>query len=387
MDMMDAASGDPKTVIQYAGGHAFLAFSDSFKNPRRQKACPFLLFKAGTHLREDPNLLGGDLMPIPLIPLILGGAALLGSALGIKKGVDGVSDIKEAKRRAEEAERRGKAAVSTLENKRSEANRQADAYASLLLDVKRKTFDRFVKFVESLGQKGSMEAIRALEEVNITPPQLQEYKVAAIEAHRVAVGAVSMVASSAGASAGTTGLIGLLGTASTGTAISSLSGVAATNATLAWLGGGSLAAGGGGMALGTVVLGGITVAPALLVGGFVLSGRGAKALTEAKEYESKVSVEVAKVNAVRDFMDRVITRINELKDLIRKLDGKTNQALDNLDSSAFDVKNETDIRNFQQAGLLVKALAEIMKTQVLDGHGQLTGQSLDIQVKYRTLAG
>jgi hypothetical protein len=326
-------------------------------------------------------------MPIPLIPLILGGAALLGSALGIKKGVDGVSDIKEAKRVAEAAERRGKSALSTLESKRSEANRQADAYASLLLDVRRKTFDRFVKFVESLGQKGSMEAIRALEEVHITPPQLHEYKVAAIEAHRVAVGAVSMVASSAGASAGTTGLIGLLGTASTGTAISSLSGVAATNATLAWLGGGSLAAGGGGMALGTVVLGGITVAPALLVGGFVLSGRGAKALTEAKEYECKVSVETAKIYAVRDFMDRVITRINELRDLIRKLDGKANQALDSLDSSSFDVKNETDIRNFQQSGLLVKALAEIMKTQVLDGHGQLTGQSLEIQVKYRTLAG
>jgi hypothetical protein len=36
-----------------------------------------------------------------------------------------------------------------------------------------------------------------------------------------------------------------LGAASTGTLISSLSGAAATNATLAWLGGGSLAAGGG----------------------------------------------------------------------------------------------------------------------------------------------
>lgn len=44
------------------------------------------------------------------------------------------------------------------------------------------------------------------------------------------------------------------GTASTGTAIASLSGAAATNAALAWLGGGALAAGGGGMTAGSAFL-------------------------------------------------------------------------------------------------------------------------------------
>ena len=44
------------------------------------------------------------------------------------------------------------------------------------------------------------------------------------------------------------------GTASTGTAISALSGAAATSAKLAWLGGGALAAGGGGMATGNAFL-------------------------------------------------------------------------------------------------------------------------------------
>lgn len=60
---------------------------------------------------------------------------------------------------------------------------------------------------------------------------------------------------------GAWGLVSLIGSASTGTAISSLSGVAATNATLAWFGGGSLAAGGAGMAGGFWVLGGIVAAP------------------------------------------------------------------------------------------------------------------------------
>lgn len=61
------------------------------------------------------------------------------------------------------------------------------------------------------------------------------------------------------ASAATFGLVAAFGTASTGTAISSLSGIAAYNAAMAWLGGGSIAAGGYGMLLGGAVLGGVAV--------------------------------------------------------------------------------------------------------------------------------
>lgn len=56
------------------------------------------------------------------------------------------------------------------------------------------------------------------------------------------------------------------GTAGTGVAISSLSGAAATNAALAWLGGGTVASGGGGMTAGTLVIGGGMVAAAVAVG-------------------------------------------------------------------------------------------------------------------------
>lgn len=54
--------------------------------------------------------------------------------------------------------------------------------------------------------------------------------------------------------AGTTAAVAAFGSASTGTAIASLSGAAATKATLAWLGGGALVAGGGGVAMGVIVL-------------------------------------------------------------------------------------------------------------------------------------
>ncbi|QQK07722.1 hypothetical protein [Miniphocaeibacter halophilus] len=50
------------------------------------------------------------------------------------------------------------------------------------------------------------------------------------------------------------GIATTFGIASTGTAISTLSGAAATNAALAWLGGGALAAGGGGITAGSIIM-------------------------------------------------------------------------------------------------------------------------------------
>lgn len=80
---------------------------------------------------------------------------------------------------------------------------------------------------------------------------------------------------------GSWALITALGSASTGTAIAGLSGVAATNATLAWFGGGALAAGGAGMAGGTAVLGGLFAIPLVY---FAAKGshKKAKELEEAK---------------------------------------------------------------------------------------------------------
>ena len=49
------------------------------------------------------------------------------------------------------------------------------------------------------------------------------------------------------------------------------------------LGGGSLAAGGGGVALGTVVFGGLVAGPALLVAGFFANSKAEKVKTEVEK--------------------------------------------------------------------------------------------------------
>lgn len=80
------------------------------------------------------------------------------------------------------------------------------------------------------------------------------------------------------------------GVASTGTAISALSGAAATNAALAWLGGGALAAGGGGMVAGNALLAlagpvGWAVGGTALVGGAMFASSKNKSI--AKEANKK----------------------------------------------------------------------------------------------------
>ena len=82
-----------------------------------------------------------------------------------------------------------------------------------------------------------------------------DYKTAAVK--NAGAGAAGIGAGVAVAALGPTAAMGIattFGVASTGTAISALSDAAATNAALAWLGGGALAVGGGGMAAGNAFL-------------------------------------------------------------------------------------------------------------------------------------
>lgn len=134
------------------------------------------------------------------------------------------------------------------------------------------------------------------------------------------------VASGALAGFGATGSVGLLATASTGTAISSLAGAAATNATLAWFGGGALAAGGLGMAGGTAVLGGLVAGPALAVGGFMLANKAEEALEKARDYETKADNAIAGLNRIIAYLDKDVSgAVNLTIDTTKKLLDKFRQ--------------------------------------------------------------
>lgn len=84
------------------------------------------------------------------------------------------------------------------------------------------------------------------------------------------------------------------GTASTGTAISVLSGAAATNAALAWLGGGAIAAGGGGMAAGKILLA-LAGPVGWTISGLAIGGSAIYLNKRNKEIAEKATQECVKV--------------------------------------------------------------------------------------------
>jgi len=95
-----------------------------------------------------------------------------------------------------------------------------------------------------------------------------------------------------------------VGSASTGAAISGLSGAAATNATLAWFGGGALAAGGTGMAGGAAVLGGLFAIPLVF---FAAKGSHKK----AREFEKAKTELMETIEKLREqaaaFKENLVT--------------------------------------------------------------------------------
>lgn len=137
-------------------------------------------------------------------------------------------------------------------------------------------------------------------------------------------GAAGVGAGVAVAALGPTAAMGIattFGVASTGTAISTLSGAAATNAALAWLGGGALAVGGGGMAAGNAFLAlagpvGWAIAGVALLGSGVLLW---KAKSEKERLENVFTL-VSKRDtksyelAIVELNER-ITRIQDVSDL------------------------------------------------------------------------
>lgn len=95
-----------------------------------------------------------------------------------------------------------------------------------------------------------------------------------------------------GCSLGVAGVSGGLATAgsscayaSTGAVISGLHGAAATSAKLAWLGGGAVAAGGGGMALGIATIPGLALGPGILAFGIMSN-------VNAKKFENAVDEKI-----------------------------------------------------------------------------------------------
>ncbi|QLE07752.1 hypothetical protein HYD28_01480 [Pseudoalteromonas shioyasakiensis] len=254
------------------------------------------------------------------LPFILAGVAVAAAGYGVKKGVDAKGDLDDAKDYNSSANRLAEKFESDLKNQKTATMAVLERYGRLKKQATESVVDFQGLFDVTNGSsiknefKKSQrivitkeEEVAILKEIGVIDSDLSikeatsEILAGKVELSQISHGLQSVGAGSlAGVAAGGGAYLGVgsLATASTGTAISGLSGAAATNATLAWLGGGSLASGGFGIAGGTMVLGGLVAGPLLAIGGSVFAAKAAKAKDEAVEHYHYIKTQVDKGRVV-----------------------------------------------------------------------------------------
>ncbi len=317
-----------------------------------------------------------------ILPIILGVAAGGVGASGIVKGAEGIRNINKAKERANRAEEKHKRFVKELESQWEKTNRLAGIYGKLQLRVRKRVVGRFVEFIECNGQKASKSDQQFLEGLKgLSIQQLQEFKVLVFEAEEVSKGVIKAAAAGYAGAAGAVGVANAVGTI----AVPQFFGLFAKQVAVAELGlpGVPLWLGGGNALLGGAVLGGVAVSPALAVVGFQLAGKGEKFLTKVQEYEAQVNIHIEQIKTAKEFLKQVEERIREIGILVRKLESRASECLNELE--AVDFEPVRDAAKFQQVALLVKALVEISKTPILDNQGNLNPLVVNIWAKYQTL--
>lgn len=251
------------------------------------------------------------------IPFIIGAAAVAAGAFGVKKGIDAKEDFERAERIGKRSQKKHEEAISNLESNRKNTNSSLEGLGRVKVDVFQNQFKFLVEFSKKLKGRSTAKLEKFDEFFNpIKLKEIEKQVSVALELDKT-MGSSAIGGALTGLAA--YGGVGLLGTASTGTAISALSGAAAKSATLAWLGGGSLATGGLGMAGGMAVLGGAVLGPALAIGGFMMASKAEEALSEAWRYESKVDKAVAEIEQSLVYLKGVRTNAQEMKNIIQEL--------------------------------------------------------------------
>lgn len=296
------------------------------------------------------------------LPFIIAGAAIAAGAFGVKKGVDAKNDLDDAERYQRWAKQEAEEANNKLESQKSDTQSSLENYGKTkklgiehinlfdslicypggerkgsqlaiprdMIDVQKKMDDgRTMAEVFGRIVITKEEEIQILKKLHLIDQNMSvkdaEKK---IKAERVdmekmtnaltsaVTGSLAGLAASGGAYLG----VGALATASTGTAISGLSGAAATNATLAWLGGGSLASGGLGMAGGMAVMGGLVAGPLLAIGGSIFASKAAEKKEEAYENWKKVEAAAEKLKVVMSKLNAIAKYTRECNSTFKALD-------------------------------------------------------------------
>lgn len=231
---------------------------------------------------------------------------------GVKGIVNLPSDIKYIKIKNNEIKQIIKEANEKIEPIREETNTKLEEFGKRkveIIDTIINEFSSHLDNIKNLPISNFENSLASYDNFNFSKKEIDDMQTSVLSIKKIlkdstAAGVLGATSVSAAYS-----VVAAFGAASTGTLISTTTGVAAYNATLAWLGGGALAVGGGGMALGAIVLGGIAIVPAVSY----LIYKGKFDYTEERE---KVNQNYEEAILFAKNMDDILKNFNETIKLI-----------------------------------------------------------------------
>lgn len=322
-------------------------------------------------------------MPLPL--LFIGIAAATGLA-GAGKTVKAVVDNTNANKINTAANEGVDNARKRLEQQRGAVAQSLEKLGEEKLQILAGTVTSFVSAFEKIKNIDftSSVGLEELEKLHIDQKDFEELKELGNFAIQVAGGVTAGAAGGALTAIGAYGAAQTFAAASTGTAIASLSGAAATNATLAFFGGGSLAAGGLGMAGGMMVLGGLVAGPALLVMGLITGAKSQEKLDQALINKAQAEEIMEALHTASDQCSAICRRAYLFYSLLAHLDTYLLPLVWQMEDII--AKEGTDYRTYSpESKKVIMAAASnagsvkaVLDVPILTDDGSLTEQSGEI---------
>lgn len=325
------------------------------------------------------------------IPFIIAGVAVAAAGYGAKKGYDAKSDFDDAERYNRWAKEEYEEEQSKLNALRKKTNSKMEALGSLKVNIYRegslKDFVKIFKQIKNIDFEDKLDLNLSINDEDYK--DILEIEKDILKITELAGGATAALGSGALAGFGAFGGAGMLATASTGTAIGSLSGVAATNATLAWFGGGSLAAGGLGMAGGIAVLGGIVAGPVIAVAGGMMAAKAETAKNEARSNLDKARAAVEEMKTAEVVVSEIKTRVTEFINILKPLNDDFEDLIDKLEdivdkSNDYSTYNEFDKKIVLITISVAQTIKNICDVAIIDENGEITRKSKRALKKAKT---
>ncbi len=313
----------------------------------------------------------------------------------------GAIDRSDAKRITKNTNKRKNDIKEELEETKEKTQDDIQSLGVLKEEVYSQSINDFVKAYEVIG-KVDLKPLKQDETLDYSnfKTDFKDMQIITTNIKEISTAVAGGALIGTTAAFGAMGTAAIIGTASTGTAIGTLSGAAATNATLAWLGGGAVSAGGAGMTGGMVVLGGIALAPVLVFGMFLGTNKGKQALNEANNYSDEIDVLVEKVTTLIAELSQIRRGCYLMSESIKGLDAllkvyNTEMAkiayrleqrsaiakfIDPIKNKIFniDILSTREAEVFATSANIASILNEIIKMPLMNEEGAFISNSLEV---------